>query len=274
MEEIIKTIDIEKSIKEGNNKFLKSLPGFVIKLIAKVICQDELNATIYRSRHLEGVPFINDVLEGWNVPVDIRGEENIPATGRFIFVANHPVGGMDSLALLSMIYRHFPDIISIPNELFSYIPNVRNIMVGINVFGMNTKETIRKLDKLFESDVQTVLFPAGEVARRKKGIISDPDWQKTFITKAIQHKRDIIPVHITGRNSNMFYNVANLRTFLGIKMFVEAILLPREMIRQKNSKITVTIGKVIPYQTFTPEFTHLEWAQKVKSGVYLIPEQK
>jgi putative hemolysin len=119
-----------------------------------------------------------------------------------------------------------------------------------------------------------LIFPSGEVSRRKKGIISDPVWQKSFITKAVQHKRDIIPVHISGRNSNLFYNVANLRTFFGIKMYVETMLLPREMMKQRNSTVTVTIGKVIPYQTFTTECSHPEWAQKVKSIVYCLPENQ
>jgi putative hemolysin len=117
-----------------------------------------------------------------------------------------------------------------------------------------------------------LIFPSGEVSRRKKGIICDSIWQKSFITKAVQHKRDIIPVHISGRNSNLFYNVANLRTFLGIKMYVETMLLPNEMMNQRNSTITVTIGKVFPYQTFTTEYSHLEWAQKIRSIVYSLPE--
>jgi putative hemolysin len=105
------------------------------------------------------------------------------------------------------------------------------------------------------------------VSRRKKGVISDPVWQKSFITKAIQHKRDIIPIHISGRNSNLFYIVANLRKFLGIKMYIETLLLPREMMKQRNSSVTLTIGRVIPYQTFTKEESHWEWAQVVKEIV-------
>jgi putative hemolysin len=170
-----------------------------------------------------------------------------------------------------MIYNFFPKVVSPSNEFLTRIPNLQPVILGINVFGKNTKETAGKLNELFESDSQIMIFPSGEVSRRKKGVISDPVWQKSFITKAIQHKRDIIPVHISGRNSNLFYNVANLRKFLGIKMYIETMLLPREMLNQRNSIIKVSIGKVIPYQTFTSEMTHLEWAQKVKEIVYNIP---
>lgn len=272
MEEINKVIDVEGVIEKGNSKFFKSLPRFVIDFIKKAIYQDEMNATIHRSRHLTGVPFINDILDGWNVKVEIKGGENMPSSGRLIFVANHPLGGMDAMTFFSAVYRFFPNVVSPSNEMLYNIVNLRPLMLALNVFGKNTKETAIRLNDLFESDNQILLFPSGEVSRRKNGIISDPVWQKSFITKAIQYKRDIIPFHISGRNSNLFYNVANIRTLLGIKMYVETMLLPREMMRQRNSSITFTIGKPIPYQTFTTEFTHSEWAQKVRSLVYLLPE--
>jgi putative hemolysin len=227
-----------------------------------------MNEVINLNNDKTGVPFINGVLNSWNIRTEIYGEENIPSSGRFVFVANHPVGAIDALAFLSIIYKFFPEVVSPSNEILSRIPNLRPLMLGINVFGKNTRETAEKINDLFESDVQVMMFPSGEVSRRTKGVIADPVWQKSFISKAIHYKRDIIPVHIGGRNSDLFYNVANLRKFLGIKMYIETIMLPREMIRQRNSSFRLTIGKVIPYETFTKEKDHWEWAQYVKEIVY------
>jgi putative hemolysin len=262
-----KVIDIEKEFKSSNSRVLKSLPGFAIKGIEKFIRQDEMNEVIYMNRDKTGVPFINGVLKSWNIGTEIRGEENIPSSGRFVFAGNHPVGAIDALAFFSMIYKFFPEIITPSNEMLNLIPNLRPLFLGINVFGKNNRETAEKINELFESDVQVMIFPSGEVSRRKNGVISDPVWQKSFITKAVQYKRDVIPVHISGRNSDFFYNVANLRKFLGIKTYIETTMLPREMVRQRNSIITLTIGKVIPYQTFTKEKDHWEWAQYVKEIV-------
>jgi putative hemolysin len=274
MEEITKTIDIEKSIKNGNSKFLKKLPRFFIRLMIRITGQEEMNRVIYNNREKSGVPFINGILKDWNVKVEITGEHNIPSSGRFIFAANHPVGGMDAMSIFNMMYRFFPVIVSPSNELLKAIPNLRPLILGLNVFGKNTKETAQKINELFESDIQVMMFPAGEVSRRRKGVISDPLWQKSFITKAVQHRRDIIPVFISGRNSNLFYFVANLRKFLGVKMYVETLLLPREMLKQRNSTIIINIGKPISYKTLTPELTHAEWAFKIKSIVYSLPENK
>jgi putative hemolysin len=268
MGEVEKVVDLERAIMNSDSVFFKSLPGFVIRVIEKIVMQDEINATIFRSRHLEGIPFLNDILDGWKVEVKVKGIENVPPEGRFILVANHPVGAMDALSFFSAAGRVYTDIISPSNQILNNIPNLRKILLGLNVFGMQKKETAAALHQLFESETQVLLFPAGEVSRRKKGIIIDPVWQKTFITKAIQYKRDIIPVHISGRNSGLFYFIANLRTSLGIKMYLETGLLPREMMKQRGKPVTVTFGKPIPYQTFTDEMTHAGWSQKVKDVVY------
>jgi putative hemolysin len=261
-------INIEKVIRNSGSKFVRSLPKFIIRIIEKVVHQDEMNDTINRFRDKSGVPFINDVLKCWNINIIIRGDENIPSSGRFVFAANHPVGGIDALAFLSIIHGFFPDVISPSNELFNYIPNLKPVILGVNVFGSNTKETVNKFNQLFESDSQIMIFPAGIVSRRSKGIISDLVWQKTFIKKSIQYKRDIIPVHISGRNSNLFYTVSNLRKWLGIKMSVEIILLPREMMKQRNSTVTLTIGRPIPCNVLAEGFNNSEGAQKIKSIVY------
>lgn len=268
MEEIQKIIDIRSAFKKSNSKLLRSIPGFVVTMIEKLIYHDEMNATIHRSRDKEGIAFIKDVLEGWNVRLTIKGRDNIPASGRFIFAGNHPVGGIDALAFYSMIADFFPDVMSPANEILNIIPNMRPVMLGINVFGRNTREIAEKIDELFESDTQIMIFPSGEVSRKRKGVISDPVWQKSFITKAIRHRRDIIPVHISGRNSGLFYFVANLRKSLGIKMYIETILLPREMMKQRNSEVRITVGQPISYTSFTNDRTHHEWAQEIRNIVY------
>jgi putative hemolysin len=265
-------INIEKVIRNSESKFVRSLPKFSIRIIEKLIHQDEMNETINRNRNKSGVPFINDVLDYWKIKIIVRGGENVPSSGRYLFAANHPVGGIDALTLFSVIHGFFHDVISPSNQLFNYIPNLHPVILGVNVFGINTKQTVEKFNRLFESDSQVMIFPAGIVSRRSKGLISDLPWQKTFITKSVQYKRDIIPVHISGRNSNLFYFISNLRKFLGIKMSLEIILLPREMMKQRNSTVTITFGEVIPFQSLSGDLSQNEWARKIKSIVYKLPE--
>ena len=56
-------------------------------------------------------------------------------------------------------------------------------------------------------------------------LIKDLEWKKSFITKAKQFERDVIPVHISGKNSSFFYQLANFRKFLKIRANIEMFFL-------------------------------------------------
>jgi hypothetical protein len=173
-DDFIRLIDTGKIIRSADSAFIRSLPGFIVNLIRKFICEDEINKVISDNREKAGVPFINGILNDWKIKVEVRGEKNIPPEGRFIFVSNHPVGALDALSLFSMIYRYFPDVVTPANEMLGYIPNMKPVILAINVFGRNSRDTAQKIKSLFESDAQIMFFPSGEVSRRSKGTISDP----------------------------------------------------------------------------------------------------
>jgi putative hemolysin len=94
------------------------------------------------------------------------------------------------------------------------------------------------------------------------------EWHKSFINKAKKHQRNIVPAHISGRNSNFFYNLANLRAFLGIKSNIEMFFLPNEMFKQQDKNIVITFGKPISYEKFDNRYNPNDWANKVKEHVY------
>jgi hypothetical protein len=111
-------------------------------------------------------------------------------------------------------------------------------------------------------------FPAGLVSRKIKGRVMDLKWHRNFIRKAVQYQRDVIPVHISGRNSNFFYTLANLRKALGIKANIEMFYLVDETIKHLGDHLVVHFGKPIPYKQFDTSKTPGEWADKVKQKVY------
>jgi putative hemolysin len=114
------------------------------------------------------------------------------------------------------------------------------------------------------------MFPAGLCSRKKKGVIKDLPWKKTFITKSIQSQRDIIPIHFEGENSKFFYRLANINQMLGLKFNIAMLYLSDEMFKNRNKKFKVTIGKPIPWQTFDKSKTATEWAQHVQDMVYAL----
>jgi len=146
--------------------------------------------------------------------------------------------------------------------------------VAVNKHGRNSREALAVIDELYASDQLVLVFPAGLVSRRQHGVIADLEWKKSFITKSVHYKRDIIPVHIDGRNSDFFYNLANWRKRLGIRSNIEMLYLPDEMFRQKEKKMRITFGKPVPYTAFTRELSHHDWAQRMKAHVYSLPQGK
>jgi putative hemolysin len=130
------------------------------------------------------------------------------------------------------------------------------------------KEAALRIEEAYSSDSQILYFPAGLCSRKKRGVIKDLEWHKSFISKAVQHKRDIIPAFFSGRNSDFFYNLSNLRSFIGIKANIEMLYLADEMFKQKDKEIRMIFGQSIPWETFDKTRHPKEWADWVKSKSY------
>ncbi len=269
-------INVKEVIEKKSPKLRKALPGFVIRYLRRIVHEDDLNEFIRIYGHLMGLPFIEGVLEYMNTKVEVIGLENIPQTKRAIIASNHPLGGLDGLALLRTVGKERKDIVFPVNDILMNVKNLKPLFIPINKHGSNT-ENIQIINNTFASDKIICYFPAGLVSRKKKGIIKDLEWHPTFITKAKRFKRDIIPTHISGRNTNFFYNLANLRGLLKIKSNIEMLYLVDEFHKQKNNTLTITFGKSIPYQTFDKRKSTLKWASAMRDYIYLLkdnPEQE
>jgi putative hemolysin len=189
-------------------------------------------------------------------------------TGRYIFVSNHPLGGLDGLVFIYELSKHFRDVKFPVNDILTNIRNLSGIFLPVNKHGAQAKEAARLIEEAYASDNQILYFPAGLCSRRKRGVIKDLQWHKSFISKSIQHRRDVVPAFFSGSNSNFFYNLANIRQFLGIKANIEMLYLADEMFKQKDKEINLVFGKPIPWETFDKTKSALEWADWVKTKSY------
>jgi putative hemolysin len=263
-----KYIDISKIIEESDAGVLKKLPKFIIKLIARIIRQNEMNRILNKYEDFTGVDFLPKMIEEFNLNVIVDGKENLPENGKCFFTSNHPYGILDGLILTLTVSQKYGPLKAIGNDAFMFLPQLRPLIATVNVYGQSSKEYVKALEEVYNSDVPITHFPAGEVSRRYKGKIQDAEWQKSFITKAISSKRDIVPFYFHGKNSPLFYTIFVLRQLFRIKLNIELLLLPREMFKKRNKTIKVTIGKPIPYSMFDKSMSHNEWAQRVRSLVY------
>lgn len=261
-------IDVEKVIYSKNKKLARILPSFIVNYLKRIIHQDELNVFLREWGHLRDAELIGAALQFLETKYHAYGQENIPKEGRYIFVSNHPLGGLDGLVFIYELSKYFRDIKFPVNDILLNLNNLSGIFLPVNKHGFQDRSAALKIEEAYRSDSQILYFPAGLCSRKKNGVIMDLKWHKSFVSKAIQYHRDVIPVYVSGRNSDFFYKLANLRKFLGIKANIEMLYLPDEMFKQRNKEINIVFGNSIPWQTFDKSKTPSEWADWVRSKSY------
>ena len=264
-------IDIDKVLREKAPKYYKYIPRFVVSYLKRIVHQEELNVFLRDSKDKVGVDFLKACLEFLDANIVVKGEENLPKEGLYTFVSNHPLGGQDGVALGYVLGSFYNGKVKyMVNDLLMNLQGLAPLCIPINKTGKQAKDFPRMVEAGFASDDQLIMFPAGLCSRRQNGVIRDLDWKKTFIVKSVQTHRDVVPIHFEGRNSNFFYNLANICKFLGIKVNIAMLYLADEMLKNRHKTFTVTIGKPISWQTFDKSKTPAEWAAYVKDIVYIL----
>lgn len=267
----ITQIDLKEILAQKAPSAARKIPGFIVNYLIRTVHQDELNDILTRYHDKQGVAFMQELIGYFDLTLNLVNEKNIPAGGRYIFASNHPLGGLDGICLSAVIgTRYDGKIRYFVNDLLLYLSNLKSIFVPVNKHGSQGKKNARLMDEAYASENQIVTFPAGICSRKQNGKIEDPEWKKSFIQKAVEYKRDIVPVYFEGRNSNFFYRLANIRKAFGIKMNYEMIYLPDEMFRSKHKTFSIYFGEPIPWQTFDNSRKPAEWAEWVKNIVYTI----
>jgi putative hemolysin len=260
-------LDIERIFSSKNPRLAKSIPGFVFRFLGKIIHQDDLNKFMYTYKDRWGLDYVESILEDFQITTRVFNPPALPPEGRYLVASNHPLGGMDGIALLHESGKLRKDVIFPVNDLLMTLPNLYELFIPVNKHGSNA-DNIRIFNETFASDKMILYFPAGLCSRKHSGSIRDLEWKKTFLTKARSSGRDIIPVFISGRNTNFFYNLANLRKTLRIKANIEMLFLVDEMYKFKNKVIGITFGKPIPISVFDKSKSDQQWAALLREHVY------
>lgn len=243
-------VDVEKVLQSKAPKLAKKVPRFLLRYLVKIVHQEEINQILAKHGELPPIEFIRSALTDMGVTWTVEGMERLPKEGRYIFASNHPFGGMDGVILAHEIATHLGgEVRSISNDILLFVEPLRPIFLPVNKHGRQSREAARIFEETFAGPIPIQTFPAGLCSRRIKGEITDLEWHPSFVKKAIQHKRDVVPVYVEGRLSNRFYNIAAVRKFFKIKANIEMLYLVDEMFKQKGKHIALTIGEPIPWQT-------------------------
>lgn len=262
-----KTLDIKKVFQSKSPRIFKWISGFIFSYLRKKIHQDQINDFLFRNKDKTGLDFVDAVIDEIGIKYKVIGVENIPATGKFTLASNHALGGADGLGIMQMIGKIRKDFTFLTNDILLLLPNLTNLFTPVNKHGSNI-DNMKFINEAFASNNLLLIFPAGLVSRKIKGEIKDLVWKASFVSRSVKNQRDIIPMHVEGKNSDFFYGLANWRKRLGIKANLEMFLLPDELFKQKEKSVTFTIGKPIPWTLFSNDISFRNWARIIRDYVY------
>ena len=273
MEKVIeKTIDVEKILESKVGSKVGLLPGFAVSWLKRILHEDEVNRFLWESRHLSGTEWLTECVRYLDMTLQIDGIENLPPKddGRlYTFVSNHPLGGIDGVALGSVIGNFYDSRFRyLVNDLLLNLPGLKPLCIGINKTGKQSRNFPAMVEAGFQSNHHILMFPAGLCSRKIEGKIHALPWKKTFVSKSVEYQRDVVPIRFDGQNSDRFYRIANLCKALHLKFNVAMLFLVDEMYRNVHKSFRITIGKPIPWQTFDKSKSMVSWAKYVEDKVY------
>ncbi|MBO7305954.1 MAG: 1-acyl-sn-glycerol-3-phosphate acyltransferase [Bacteroidales bacterium] len=269
-------IDVEAVIASKSKRLAKFAPKFLTNWLKRTIHEDELNGLFIKYANCQGVEFAQRCLKDYNVKCNIRyvNKDSISKQGRYIFVSNHPLGGLDGIALIAHFGEFFGNIKFVVNDLLMHVKHFSDIFVPVNKHGSMSREYAELINNAYSSNAQILYFPAGLCSRLIDGKVQDLDWKPNFIKQAQRYNREIVPIYFSGKNSMFFYRLAKIRKFLGIKFNIEMLFLPDEMFRQKNATFDVIVGEPIRIEDLDKTLSPKQLSAQIREQCYRLKENE
>ncbi len=245
----------------------------VVELLRKIAGEERLRHVLEEIGALSGFDFVERILEHFQVSYRIANtdRDNIPAEGRLVIVANHPLGALDAMALLHLIGTVRRDVRILGNDVLVQLSQLSNLLLPVNVFGSEgaSRGRMRAAYRALEDDQAVIIFPAGEVSRIGPQGVRDAAWSTGFVRLAEKCGAPVLPVHIAAYNSPTFYGVSLLSKPLS------SLLLAREAIGRNNVAIGMHVGEMVPAAALAhPARTTTQMANAMRRHVYQLARRR
>ncbi|HEY0245383.1 MAG TPA: GNAT family N-acyltransferase [Mucilaginibacter sp.] len=249
---IITTEEFAKATKLDKLK----MPGLAA-LLMELMKINQVNDLFAEAQPKQGIEFIDAILEGCgvNIEYDERELKNIPKTGGFIAIANHPYGGIEGMVLLKVLLTMRSDAKLMANFLLKKIPNLSDYFIAVNPFeNVDHSSSISGLKttlSLLAEGTPIGIFPAGEVSTFKleKQEITDRLWHPVVGKIIARAKVPVVPIYFHG-NNGLLFNLLSL-----IHPTLRTAKLPSELFNKQGHTIRLRIGKPINVEEI-PEYNN------------------
>jgi putative hemolysin len=236
--------EVAKTINTDKYGIFGTFSGWLLMKVLKI---STLNKIYDRNKHLKELPFLNAILDEFQIKFEIPEEDfkRLPKDGAYITISNHPLGGIDGILLLKLMLEREPNFKIIANFLLHRIDPMKPYIMPVNPFEnhkdakssvVGIKETLRHL----RDGKPLGMFPAGEVSTYIDGkLVVDKAWEEGAIKVIRKAQVPVVPIYFHAKNSRLFYFLSKINPTL------RTAKLPSELLTQKDRVIKVRVGKPI-----------------------------
>ncbi len=212
-----------------------------LALAEKALGLEELDHLYPRFQSLCGQPW-DAALEVLQVGVDLRGNLELPAEGPVLVVANHPLGGLEGVALLKLLKGKRPDTLLVASQLLR-VPELQPHLVGLDLFGPRGRHLpartlragLRQALRHLREGGCLACFPAGETSNL------DLPWNPWVVRLAQRAKAPILPLWFAGKGSNPAASQAARL----LHHTLREMLVAKKVLRRQGSTLRVEAGGLI-----------------------------
>jgi putative hemolysin len=241
-------------------------------LLMKVLKISTLNQIYDRNKHLKELPFLNAILDEFQIKFEIPEEDfkRLPKDGAYITISNHPLGGIDGILLLKLMLEREPNFKIIANFLLHRIDPMKPYIMPVNPFEnhkdakssvVGIKETLRHL----RDGKPLGMFPAGEVSTYKDGkLVVDKAWEEGAIKVIRKAQVPVVPIYFHAKNSRLFYFLSKINDTL------RTAKLPSELLTQKDRIIKVRVGKPISVAEQNEHTSIEDYTEFLRKKTYML----
>lgn len=177
--------------------------------------------------------------------VEVEGLEHLPRQGAAMVVANHPTGIADGIVLWGALSRIRPDLFFFANaDAVRVLPQLGDLIAPVEWkpekrSHRQNRETMDYARSAIAAGRLAVLFPSGRLAKRRWWWLNERPWMASGAMMARKFDLPVVPLHITARNSALFY------LFDRIHPTLRDITLFHEVLNKKHQRYRIALGPAI-----------------------------
>jgi len=241
-------------------------------IVLRLLRLNVLNKVYKQHEHLEGIPFLDGLLNTFEIKFEIPKEDfrRLPKQGGYITISNHPLGGVDGILLLKLMLAQRDDFKIIANFLLHRITPLKPYVMPVNPF--EDRKDIQSSITGFKQALSHLkeghplgVFPAGEVSTNKDDkLVIDKPWEAAALKLIKKAEVPVVPIYFHARNSKLFYFLSRISDTL------RTAKLPGELLTQKRRVIQIRVGHAIPVKAQQQYPSIKEFSEFLRKKTYML----